>query len=59
MTRELAEETGLGMDMFEEACLRPCARVCVRYPDVDFIYHMFKARLRDRSQPPAIMISER
>ncbi|ELR22690.1 uncharacterized protein ACA1_081810 [Acanthamoeba castellanii str. Neff] len=59
MARELEEETGLALNALAEPQLRPCGRVYVRYPEVDFVYHMYKARLVERHQPPSIRIDER
>lgn len=66
MARELQEETGLSLDALSEPGLRECGRVYVRYPEqgMDFVYHMFKARLKpfqgqQQRQPPLISIDPR
>jgi len=52
IVRETREETGqeIPFDQFEYL-----SKVYVRYPDYDFIYHMFKAQLTDR---PQVVLSE-
>lgn len=42
MIREIREETGLN---FSERQLEYFGKVYVKYPEMDFIYHMFGARL--------------
>ncbi len=53
MLRELWEETGLKV---AEHDMKYFARVFVRYPDYDFIYHMFYTKVGER---PEIVINEK
>lgn len=47
IVRELSEETGLGLP---SSVLAYFGKVFVRYPNYDFVYHMFHAELADRPQ---------
>jgi 8-oxo-dGTP diphosphatase len=51
MVREVQEETGheISSDQLEYL-----AKVYVKYPDYDFVYYMFRARLNDR---PEVVLS--
>lgn len=51
MIREAQEETGLAL---EPSKLEYLEKVFVRYPDYDFIYHMFRTKL---AQQPAVTLS--
>lgn len=50
--REVREETGIGLD---NHCLREIGTLYVRYPHIDFIYHMF---LQELQKIPLLHLSD-